>query len=107
MATYITGALTAGGWWMHGDSGSGWWMGGMMIWMVLFWAAVIWGIVRLVRVGLDRQPRGGPDALAILDRRFAEGAISLDEYRERRAALVDDLVRRPKTDVAPRRRLEQ
>ena len=79
----------ADSWGMHGDVGAGW-MVVMMIGMVVFWAAVIFGIVWLVRDGIGRsqQPRE-QTPLAILDRRFAEGALSLDEYRERRDALVN------------------
>ena len=76
-------------WGMHGgDFGAGW-MILMMGLMVLFWAAVILGIVWLVRGGVggwrDRRGRGQkPTATEILERRFAEGAISAEEYRERR-----------------------
>jgi uncharacterized membrane protein len=61
----------------------------MMIGMGLFWLAVIVGVVWLVRDGFD-QRRHQPEAtaLAILDRRFAEGALSLDEYRQRRDVLT-------------------
>ena len=61
----------------------------MMIGMLVFWAAVICGIVWLVR-GTSRGWRGeGQETpFEILDRRFAEGAISADEYQERREALT-------------------
>jgi putative membrane protein len=69
---------------MHGDFGGGW-MIVMMLVMVLFWAGVILGIVWLVRGGFDgwrgaRRETPGE----ILDRRFAEGAISVEDYHERR-----------------------
>lgn len=63
------------------------WMGGMMIWMAVFWVAVCLGVVWLVRPSLERRPRRGEEALETLDRRFAEGAVSFDEYRERKAVL--------------------
>ena len=85
-------------WGMHGDVGWGW-MALMMAVMVLFWGAVIFGIVWLIRsVG-----RGGsaPSAetlasretpVQILERRFAEGALTLEDYRARREVLVTGTV---------------
>ena len=80
-------------WGMHGDVGWGW-MGLMMVLMVLFWGAIIFGIVWLIRAGV----RGGPapsgetfvsreSPVQILERRFAEGAISPEDYRARREIL--------------------
>jgi putative membrane protein len=71
---------------MHG---TGWGMGGMMIWMVLFWGAVILGIVWLIRSGFEnRSHRADETALGVLDRRFAEGALSPDDYHQRRSILT-------------------
>lgn len=80
-------------WGMHGDVGWGW-MTTMMIFMVLFWGAVIFGIVWLIRdTAWGRSTRGEPPPsqetpLDILDRRFAEGAISEEDYRARREVLL-------------------
>jgi putative membrane protein len=75
-------------WVMHG--GWGWaGMTVMMVAMVLFWAAVIFGIVWLVRSGFDGgrgERRETPSE--ILDRRFAEGDITAEEYRVRREVVV-------------------
>ena len=71
---------------MDGD----WWPV-MMLGMVLFWVLVVGVIVWLVRDVLARS-RGGTTSLTpleILDRRFAEGSIGVDEYAERREALRD------------------
>lgn len=67
----------------------GWGAGGwaMMIGMVLFWALVIVVIVWLVRSqswGAHHHP---DSPLDLLDRRFASGEITADEYRERRSIL--------------------
>ena len=70
--------------------GPGWWVVFFPIgWFLLFvflrfaW----WGCGRGARHG--RRGRGGPeDVTRVLDRRFAEGAIDAEEYRERRATLV-------------------
>ncbi|MFL5819330.1 MAG: hypothetical protein ACJ76S_01415 [Solirubrobacteraceae bacterium] len=68
--------------------GGGWWIG-HLIFMLLVAVLVILAIVWLVR-NLSAGPgrgRGGPTALELLDRRFAEGAISVEEYTERRRIL--------------------
>lgn len=78
----------ADNWGMHGDVGGGW-MVGMMLLVVLFWAAVIFGIVWLIRGAPPTwrsEQRETPTE--ILDRRFAEGAISPEEYRERREVIA-------------------
>ena len=78
-------------WGMHGDIGTGWWIV-MMVGMVLFWGAVILGVVWLIRNGIDRaapEPRAETPA-QILERRFAEGAISAEDYRERREVLSEE-----------------
>lgn len=85
-------------WGMHGDFGWGW-MAPMMAVMVLFWGAVILGIVWLIR----GVARGGPTpvgespvsretAVEILERRFAEGALTAEDYRARREVLVNGTV---------------
>jgi preprotein translocase subunit SecG len=51
----------------------------MMIGMGVFWLVIILGLAWLVRA--ERQPKtASENGLAILDRRLAESAISLDEY---------------------------
>ena len=97
----VIGAVVADGWQMHDGAGSGWWMAGMGIWMVVFWAAIVVGLVWLVRLSLDGAPRRGEEALGVLDRRFAEGAISLEEYRERKAFLLSQRARRPRSSAEP------
>jgi len=75
-------------WGAHMD---GWSSGGwiaMVVGRVLFWALVIAGIVWLVRSASWGPQQNGPgSAIDLLDRRFAAGEISADEYRERRAVL--------------------
>jgi uncharacterized membrane protein len=69
--------------------GGGWWIV-MVTGMVLFWAVVIFGVVWVARElsGSQRRDRAQPDALAVLDRRLAEGTISTEEYLERRDTLT-------------------
>lgn len=73
----------------HMDWGGGWWVV-MVIAMVLFWALIIAGAVWLFRSTTSGHAAGGhrfPSAIELLDRRFAEGEISTEEYAERRAVL--------------------
>jgi uncharacterized membrane protein len=72
-------------WTMH----DGWgWMMPMMFGMALFWGAIILGFVWLVRDGFVRREGHEDTALTILDHRFAEGALSADEYHQRRNTLT-------------------
>ena len=78
----------ADNWGMH-DGGVGWWWIPMMLGMVLFWGAIILGIIWLARGGFDgrrRERRETPSE--ILDRRFAEGEISAEDYHERREVVA-------------------
>ncbi len=62
----------------------------MMIGMGLFWLAIILGVIWLVRDSVERRQPEPPseNALTTLDRRLAEGALTLDEYHERRHVLT-------------------
>lgn len=86
-------SLPLADWWgMHGDVGTGW-MVLMMALMVLFWGAIVLGIAWLIRGPAQgrSEPPESPETrespLEILERRFAEGAISPDDYRARRQVL--------------------
>ena len=72
---------------MHGDDVGTGWMIVMMIGMALFWGLVVLGVIWLIRSGPwgGHQVQGSP--LDILDRRFAAGEMSAEEYRERRSML--------------------
>ncbi len=69
----------------------------MMIGMALFWLAVIVALIWLLGEAAGRWNRRPDETppLTILDRRFAEGALSLDEYRERRHVLTGAGASRP------------
>jgi uncharacterized membrane protein len=78
--------MFADGWHMDG----GWWFGGMMLWMLLFWALVAFFIAWLVRGVPGRRSSDDREAaIAILDRRFAQGEMTLEEYREHKAVLTE------------------
>ena len=75
---------------MHDDGhmGAGWWIV-MMLGMVIFWGAVILLLVWLVRGGLGAPRPGTATPTDILERRFAEGEISAEDYRARRKILAN------------------
>ena len=84
---------------MYGyGNGTGWGYALMAISMVLFWGAVIFGIVMLVRYfGRSGQPPAEPrppqsaespqSPERLLAQRFARGEIDAEEYRRRLAVL--------------------
>ncbi len=81
--------------WMHGGWGWGW-MSLMMVMMVLFWGAIIFGVFWLLR-GVARDgsaplesPARKESPVEILERRFAEGEITEDDYRARREVLTNE-----------------
>jgi putative membrane protein len=77
------------------DDGPGWWI----VFVPVGWFLVILTLFLLFRVFLFRRGRWGPgwgcgprpegrvSAADVLERRFAQGELSADEYRERRAVL--------------------
>ncbi|MCL4544879.1 MAG: hypothetical protein M1118_09845 [Chloroflexi bacterium] len=75
----------------------GWgWMGAampiMLLTMLLFWLAVILGIVALVRWAVDLPSRRTPDrrdALDIARERYAKGEITREAYEHLRDALTE------------------
>ena len=85
----------ADGWGMHdGDIGVGWLIV-MAPMMLLMMGGMMWMMMRGMSGGSSPDssvsaPSSGPteSPVEILERRFAEGEISIEEYRERREALV-------------------
>ena len=84
----------ADSWGMHGDGG--WWLLAAIP-MMLFMGAMMWMMMRGMMGGGSSPDSSAPSGtsvtsetpLQILERRFAEGEISIEEYRARREALVD------------------
>ncbi len=63
-------------------------MGPGWIFMILFWGAVVVGLVLAVRWFLPRRPgRRRETPLEILERRYAAGEISKEEYERMRREL--------------------
>ena len=88
----LIGLPLADSWNMHGAWG---WMAPMMLGMVLFWGAIIFGVFWLVRGSTWGQPTQAStpvekeSPVEILERRFAEGAITPEDYQARRKVLVN------------------
>ena len=72
----------------HQDTEGGWWIV-MMIGMVLFWALIIVAVVWAARTWSRAQQPAGQKGTPqeVLQRRLAEGDISIEEYEERRRVL--------------------
>jgi putative membrane protein len=86
LGTTLADAVPVADW--DGD-GPGWWI----VFVPLFWFAVIAGLVLLFRGrGYGPAGRGGgrESAVEVLERRFAEGELSLEQYRERRSVLEEE-----------------
>ena len=70
---------------MHAWGALGFGLGWVL--MVVFWVAVVAGVVALVRSG--GRERGGGDE-DVLRRRYAAGEIDRDQYEEMRRVLRDE-----------------
>lgn len=68
--------------------GSGMWGWGLL-WMLVFWGALIAGVVWLVTAASSPRARtdGAATGRRVLDERFARGELSIEEYEERRRVL--------------------
>jgi putative membrane protein len=56
--------------------------------MVLFWGMIVALIVLALRSATTGRSGSAPDAISILERRYAAGEIDRDEFEERRRVLV-------------------
>jgi putative membrane protein len=70
---------------MHwgGDFGMG--FGGGLIFMILFWGLVILGVVYLVKMllsGSSTEGKKSESAREVLEKRFAKGEMSKEEFEE-------------------------
>jgi putative membrane protein len=83
--------------WGHGPGMMGWasgmgWFGGII--MVLFWIAIIVGVILLIRwliVSTKATSHGtssGDSALEILKKRYARGEINKEEFEEKKRDLA-------------------
>ncbi len=77
--------------WHMGD-GWGWWMLGGSLMMVRFWVAVIWAVVALTRRPTEppanRQPQREPTAMEVLERRYASGELTDEEFEAKKQRLT-------------------
>ena len=94
--------VVAQDWEGHHDFGGGWWIV-MVLAMLLFWSLVVLGVVWAARTWFASRPTSeaqGTTPLEILERRLADGSISVEEYEERRRVLQEPR-QRPGADPGP------
>ena len=72
--------------------GSGWFLGMHLLWW-LFWVVVIVAFASLFTPVPKQEAKRRDTPLDILQRRYAAGEISTEEYEQRRAGLARDGVR--------------
>jgi uncharacterized membrane protein len=84
--------VLADSWGMHdGDVGMGWWIIGVPF-MLLMMGGMMWMMMRGMGGGSSaptERPGSTESPVEILKRRFAEGEISVEEYRARCEELVN------------------
>lgn len=76
--------------WHMGD-GWGWWMIFGWIWMIGLIAVVVWAVTSLTRTGTGREParwqKTKETSLEILERRYAAGELSDEQFERMRRQL--------------------
>jgi len=68
----------------------GWWFFGMHAFWWLFWAVLLIGLFTLLTPVRRGRERSHSAPLDILQRRYAAGEISTEEYEQRKAVLERD-----------------
>lgn len=70
--------------------GLGFGMGIGAIIMVLFWGAIIWLVISLIKNAGTKKPEETPEsALTILKKRYAKGEITKEQYLEMEKELME------------------
>jgi len=64
----------------HSGDGMGWWMVFGSVWMVFFWALIIWALVRLFSRGETTDGSHRESPVDIVRRRYARGDINREEF---------------------------
>ena len=64
----------------HSGDGMGWWMVFGSVWMVFFWALIIWALVRLFGRGEPTDGGHRESPVDIVRRRYARGEINREEF---------------------------
>jgi putative membrane protein len=73
--------------------GSNWMFGMHLLWWI-FWIALVAVVIAILLLQQSRPQapppaqRSGPTPLEVLERRYAAGEISTDEFEERKAHLI-------------------
>ncbi|MGA2368742.1 MAG: SHOCT domain-containing protein [Dehalococcoidia bacterium] len=68
--------------WYWGNGMMGGWMGLGILFFILFWGAVIWLIVWIVRRATAKGGSGTRSALDIAKERYAKGEITKEQFEQ-------------------------
>ena len=74
---FFLGSLGMGGYGMMGFG-----MGFGAIIMLLFWGAIIWLVISLINAGTKKSEETPESALTILEKRYARGEVTREQYLE-------------------------
>lgn len=78
--------------WHMGD-GWGWWMLFNWVWIIGFFLLIFWAVHAIMGPSRSGEPpprqRMEPDALEILNRRYASGELTEGEYERMRRRIMD------------------
>ena len=67
---------------LFGGGMMGFGMGFGVIIMVLFWGAIIWLVISLINAGTKKSEETPESALTILEKRYARGEVTREQYLE-------------------------
>ena len=75
----------------HMGNGAGWWMVFGSVMMVIFWIVIIWAVTAVVRRPPEhggRERTNESTALEILERRYANGELTHEEFESMKRRLT-------------------
>jgi len=58
------------------------------LFMIIFWALVILGIIYLLKLVIGAEKQKGETSLEVLKKRYARGEITKDEFEEKKKDII-------------------
>jgi len=66
----------------------GWGMGAGWLFMIIFWAFVILGIIYLLKLVIGAEKQKGETSLEVLKKRYVKGEITKEEFEEKKKDII-------------------